>query len=154
MKFASMSQLTQDEKRSYAEMLFLRGDIDQKEIARIVAVSQVTMSKWVNDEKTNWKAKRKSFLVTKQEQVRRLYNIIDKLTTRIDTSDDQGDTKEADKLIKYTTALKNLETDASVADIMEVAMMFTKWLQPIDPTLTLSVSNHFDLFIKDRLKRF
>ena len=58
----------------------MRGDIEQKEIARLVGVTEKTMSLWVNNEELGWKTKRKSFLVTKQEQVRRLYNIIDKLT--------------------------------------------------------------------------
>lgn len=147
-------QLTQDQKKQYAEMLFLRGDIEQKEIAKIVGVSQVTMSKWVNDEEANWKAKRKSFMVTKQETIRLLYNVCEKLAMRAHNAEDGGDTKDADKLIKYTASLKNLETEASIAEIMEVAIIFTKWLQPIDPALALTVTNHFDKFIKDRLKRF
>lgn len=146
--------LTIDEKRRYAETLYLRGDLDQKEIAQIVQVSEKTMSNWVNDEKMGWKAKRKSYRVTKEAQIARLYNIIDKITQKIDGDEGLGDTKEADKLIKYTAALKNLETESSLAEIMEVAMLFTKFLQPIDPALALQVSNHFDLFIKDRLKRF
>lgn len=147
-------QLTQEEKKIYAEKLFLRGDIEQKEIARLVGISEVTMSKWVNDPALNWRNKRKSFMVTKPEVIRRLYNIIEKMTIRMDEDEEGGDTKEADKLIKYTAALKNLETEVSVAEIMEVAMQFGKWLLPLDPALASQVSNHFDLFIKEKLRRF
>ncbi len=146
--------LTNDEKREYAERLYLRGDLEQKEIAKIVCVAEKTLSGWVNDDRYGWKQKRKSFRVTKEAQISRLYNIIDKLTTKIEADDALGDTKEADKLIKYTAALKNLETEASLAEIMEVGMLFTKFLQPIDPAFTMQVANHFDMFIKDRLKRF
>lgn len=147
-------QLTLEEKKVYAEKLFLMGDIDQKEIARLVVVSEVTISKWVNDPEMNWKAKRKSFLVTKQEVIRRLYNIIEKVTRRMDDDETGGDTKEADKLIKYTAALNNLETETSVHEVMEVAMKFGKWLIAIDPALAMTVSNHFDKYIKELLKRF
>jgi predicted transcriptional regulator len=98
----------------------MRGDIDQMEIARLVGISQNSMSKWVNDPVMNWKAKRKSFLVTKQEAIRRLYNIIEKLTIKAESDDDGGDTALADKISKYSATLNKLETDASVADIMEV----------------------------------
>src|SRR5574343_262224 len=43
-------QLTMEERKQYAEMLFMRGDIEQQEIARIVQVSANTITKWVNDE--------------------------------------------------------------------------------------------------------
>lgn len=147
-------QLTQDEKKLYAEKLFMRGDIEQQEIARLVGVSVVTMSKWVNDPASNWKGKRKSFLVTKQEVIRRLYSVIEKMTARMDEDEEGGDTKDADKLIKYTAALKNLETETSISEIMEVAMGFGKWLLPVDPALAGAVANHFDLYIKEKLKRF
>ncbi|MFN4249068.1 MAG: hypothetical protein ACK4EY_15175 [Flavipsychrobacter sp.] len=147
-------QLNQDEKKTYAEQLYMRGDIDQKDIARLVGVSEVTMSKWVNDDVMNWKAKRKSFLVTKQEIVRRLYNVIEKITIRMDTAEDGGDTKEADKLIKYTAALRNLETETSIREIMDVSMKFGKWLLPIDPKMASTVSDYMDKFIKEKLKRF
>ena len=154
-EICSMAEkLTLDEKRSYAEMLYMRGDLELKEIARIVGVHVNTMTNWSNDDEMKWKEKRRSFMVTKQEIIRRIYSILDKLSTQAEQTDDAGDTKAADKFIKYTAALKNLETDASIADIMEVGMAFVKWLQPIDPSLAMSVGNHLDKFIKERLKRF
>lgn len=146
--------LTIDEKKLYAEKLFVRGDIEQRDIAKIVGVSEQTLSKWANDEELGWKQKRKSFLVTKGQIINRLYNIIEKMTIRMDESDDAGDPKEADKLIKFTAALKNLETETSIAQIMEVAMGFDKWLLPIDPQLADTVSRMFDAYIKEKLRRF
>lgn len=146
--------LTIDEKRGYAEQLFLRGDMDQKDIARIVGVHVNTLTKWANDPDLKWKEKKLSFMVTKPEIIRRMYSVLDKLSKQADEAEDAGDTKAADKFIKYTAALKNLETEASISEIMEVAMSFVKWLQPLDPQFALAASNHFDKFIKERLKRF
>ena len=146
-------QLTMDERKQYAEMLFMRGDIDQQEIARIVQVSANTITKWVNDETTNWKGKRRSMLITKQEILRRLYSVVDKISQQIDQDESAGDTKKADMLIKYTTAIKTLETDANAADAIEVFMRFNKFMLTIDPAF-VGQSNHYqDMFIKDLLKR-
>lgn len=148
------NELSKDEKKAYAEMLYMRGNMEQKDIARMVGISEQTLTKWVNDTDMGWKVKRRSFLITKKELVRRLYSIVDKITTKVDEDEEAGDTAQADKLIKYTAAIKNLETEMSVSEIMDVAMNFTKWLQALDPDLAMLVTEYFDKFIKHRLKQF
>ena len=68
--------------------------------------------------------------------------------------EDKDASKNADAYVKFTAAIKNLETETSIASIIEVARMFTNWIQPLDPKFALDVANHFDAFIKERLKRF
>lgn len=146
-------QLTMDERKQYAEMLYMRGDIEQQEISRIVGVSANTMSKWVNDDSMNWKGKRRSMLLTKQEMLRRLYSVLDKLSQKMDTDENAGDTKDADKLIKIATAIKTMETDANAAEAIEVFMRFNKYVLPIDPAFVNQANFYQDTFIKDLLKR-
>ncbi len=149
-----MAKLTKSEKKHYAEELFMRGDLTQAEIAKIVDVSDNTMSKWVNDEVTNWKLKRKSFLVTKPQIIRRILNVLDKLSEQADNEIESVDTKAADKFIKFAVALKKLEMDMGIAEIMEVAMLIVNFIQPHDPKFAGDLSGWFDKLIKERLKRY
>jgi hypothetical protein len=146
------NELTNQQKREWAELLFLQGDITQKEIAHKVKVSEKTISQW--SAKYNWEDLRKSMLTTKNDILRNLYSILDKINTKLKEENSIGDSKIADMYVKYATAIKNLETETSIGQISEVGRMFVNWLQGIDPAFALSVLNHLDKFIKERLKRF
>jgi DNA-binding Xre family transcriptional regulator len=154
LKFVGImsKELSTSQKKEWAEMLFLQGDISQKEIAAKVGVSENTITKWKDAGK--WDALRKSMLTTKTEILRNLYNILDKINGKLKEEDSIGDTKIADMYVKYTAAIKNLETETSVGQISEVARMFVNWLQTFDPKFGLLVLNHFDKFMKEQLKRF
>lgn len=144
-------ELTNKQKKEWAELLFLRGDITQKDIAAKVGCAEKTISDWAA--KGNWDNLRKSMLTTKTEILRNLYNVLDKIGNKIKKDDSIGDSKIADMYVKYTAAIKNLETETSTAQIFEVGRMFVNWLQGIDPQFALLVLNHLDSFIKENLKR-
>lgn len=147
-----MAELTNQQKKEWAQLLFTNGDSTQKDIALKVGVSEKTMCKWVKE--GNWEDLRKSLLTTKNEILRNLYNLLDKISTKLKEEESIGNSKIADMYVKYTAAIKNLETETSIAEIVEVARMFVNWLQNVDPQFALLVLNHFDSFIKERLKRF
>lgn len=146
------TELSTAAKKEWAQLLFLKDELTQKDIAQKVGVSERTMSKWAKD--NNWDALRKSMLTTKSEQLRNLYGLLEKITRKLKEDDSIGDAKIADMYVKYTAAINNLETETSTSQVIEVARMFVNWLQPLDPQYALSVLNHFDSFIKEKLKRF
>lgn len=133
-------------------MLYLTDQYDQKDIAVKVGVNKNTISKWVIGDK--WDHLKKSMLTTKTEQLRHLYDILSRISKKLNDDDSIGDSKIADMYVKYTAAINNLETDTSIGQIMEVFRMYTNWLQNVDPVFALSVLNHCDAFIKEKLKRF
>ena len=143
-------------KKEHAKLLFTQEKLSQKEIAERVNVSEQTITKWVNAENGEWKRLRQSLVITKREQLSRIYEQIDEITQEIQ-SREQGkryvNSKEADILVKLTAAAKNLETEASVSDIIEVAMRFLNFMRPIDLEKAKEISGYFDSFIKDQLKR-
>jgi transcriptional regulator with XRE-family HTH domain len=143
-------------KKEHAKLLFTQEKLSQKEIAERVNVSEQTITKWVNADNGEWKRLRQSLVVTKKEQLSRLYEQIDEITQEI-KGREQGkhyaSTKEADTLVKLTAAIKNLETEASVSDIIEVAMRFLNFMRPIDLDKAKEISGYFDSFIKDQLRK-
>jgi len=148
--------MKQNLKKEYARLLFTQEKLSQKEVAEKANVSEQTMTKWVNANKGEWKRLRQSYVVTKKEQLSRIYEQIDEITQVIQQRE-QGqryvNSKEADILVKLTAAVKNLETEASVSDIIEVSMRFLNWLRPVDLEKAKEISGYLDNFIKDQLKK-
>jgi len=151
-----MAQLTNKQKKEWAKSEFLRGDLSQKEIAEKVGVSAVTMNKWANDPEDNWDRLRKSMLITREAQLNRLYMQLDELNSSI-MGKPQGkrfaDSKEADTISKLAGAIKTLETEASISDVVEVSKRFLNWLRPLAPHKAKEVAAMFNDFIKSLLKR-
>jgi hypothetical protein len=153
MKFVCMgNELTAAKKKEWAQMLYLQNQLTQKQIAEKVGAREATISRWVTKE--NWEKLRKSLLTTKSELLSFLYDVLSKLKDKINSGDGIGDSKDADKFVKYTAAIKSLETETSVAELMEAGRMFHKWMQAVDPQMALTFLNNYDAFIKDNLKRF
>jgi DNA-binding XRE family transcriptional regulator len=144
--------LTNTQKREWAEMLYMQNQLSQKEIAIKVGVNEKSITTW--KEKYCWEQMRKSLLTTKSEILRFLYSVLDKVKTKIEGEDGIGDTKMADMVVKYTSSIKSLETETSIAQMMEAGMKAHKYFQSIDPAFALQFLNNYDGFIKESLKKF
>lgn len=148
--------MNQKEKKEWGKTLFTRDGLSQKEAAEKVGVSEKTFSKWVNENDGEWKKLRQSIIVTKEEQIRRIYEQIDELNSKIKTRP-EGERYaikgEADTLVKLTASAKNLETDASIADIIEVSKRLLNFIRTIDLEKAKELSNYIDSFIKEQLRR-
>lgn len=150
----NLTKMKISEKKDWAKLLYTREGLTQKEIAGRVGVSAVTVCNWVK--KDNWDLLKQSLLVTKDQQLRRLYMQLDELNTKImgrPAGDRFPDSKEADTINKLTGSIRTMETEASIADIVEVSKRVLSWLQPINPAKAMEVAGLFDEFIKESLKR-
>lgn len=141
------------QKKDWAKLLFLKEQLTQKEIASKVDVSEKTISKWVRDE--NWQQLRASITITKEESLRRFYMQVNEINDMI-SSREPGkrfpDSKETDTLVKLTATIKNLETDASVADVIEVFKRFLNFIRPISLEKAQEFIVFQDAFVKSILK--
>jgi hypothetical protein len=142
--------MNDEQKKQWAQSLFIYQDYTIRNIAMMVDVSEATIRQWIAE--GQWEGMKKSMLTTRTVQLNYLYDILAALTTRI-KEQEEGNTKDADLLIKYTTAIKNLEADTDVPQIIEVAKMFTTWLQHEDLELTKAVTQKFDMFIREQLRK-
>lgn len=145
-------ELSIKEKKELAHMLYIKSDLSQKEIAQKVGISPQSMTTWVRE--GNWQAMKRSLLTSKSSILSRLYDMLEKMSVKFDEPENIDNTKLADAFSKYTAAIKNLETETSVSEIIEVGKIFLDWLMTLDPKFALSVGEHLDTFIKERLKKF
>lgn len=148
-----MAVLSNKQKKEWAYTEYVVNNLSQKEVAEKVGISTVTMSKWVKE--GNWDELRRQMLVTREKQLARLYAQFDELTRAIEhkpVGERYANTKEADTLNKLTSAIRTLETEASVADIVEVSKRLLNWLRPINPQKAIEIAGIFNDFIKHSLK--
>jgi transcriptional regulator with XRE-family HTH domain len=159
------------DKKEWAKLLFTKENLTQKEIAAKVGVSVQTICKWVKDE--GWERLKTSIIMTKEEELRRLYEQLSELNKYIKEVGnpivDTKKTKEAqetvytyvkyataaqsDTIAKLSAAIRNLETDISLADTITVAQKFINFLRPIDLDKAKEATALFDAFIKDSAKK-
>lgn len=118
-------RLTKDEierAKNHAKILYTREGVTlQKDLALRVGVSEQTISKWVNEE--NWEKHRASIILTKDEELRRVYMQLTELNDAImerPKGQRFSNSKEADVLVKLSAAIKQLETDVSLSEAIEV----------------------------------
>lgn len=151
------SQKELEEKKEYARLLYMQGE-QQKAIAEKIGISAVTINRWVND--NGWQEQRAASNITRPELVNKLLLTINKLIEQVNESDDpEAINGLGDKLAKLSTTIERLDKKASIVDVVEVFMAFSKWLQfrmsfddDITPELLRTINKYHDLYITEMLQ--
>jgi DNA-binding XRE family transcriptional regulator len=146
--------LTIKQKKDWAKLLYLKTQMNQKEIANRVQITEKTMGKWVKAEK--WDLLRSSFTITKEQELRRIYQQIHELNNAIEQREEGkrfATGKEADTLSKMAGAARALETDTSIAQIIDTSIEIIRWIQESDFEKAKELSDYFDSFIKYKLNK-
>lgn len=146
-----------EEKKEYARLLFMQGE-QQKIIADKTGVSAQTITKWVND--GGWQEQRAASIITRPELVNKLLLTINKLIEQVNESEDpEAINGLGDKLAKLSTTIERLDKKASIVDVVEVFMAFSKWLQfrmsfddDVTPELLRTINKYHDLYITELLQ--
>lgn len=141
-------KLSLDQKKEYAKTLYVHQRLTQKDAAEKAGVSAKTMNEWVH--KFGWETLRVSLILTKEQQLHRIYAQINELNTRIEDraeGERYADSKEADTLVKLTSAAKDLEADMGISEVIEVGKKFTDHLKSFDIAKAQEITKLFDAFI-------
>jgi transcriptional regulator with XRE-family HTH domain len=150
-----MAELSVKKKKELAEILYTRNNISQKEVAARVGVSEVTMSRWVNENDKAWDKMRLSVTKTMEENISRISMQLDELNYTI-SKRPKGEryptSKEADIIGKLAAAIKKMKNEIDVEDIVNVSVKFLNWVRGFDLPRAQEFSDLFDAFIKDNIK--
>jgi len=142
------------QKKEWAKLLYLKSELNQKEIAEKVGVAEKTLSKWVNDEHENWELLKSSFIITREQELRRIYIQISELNNSIANRDEGfrfSTPRDADVLSKLASAAKSLEAETSISDTISVFREFSEFLKEIDFSKAKEFIVFQDAFIKHKL---
>lgn len=146
------ASLTNKQKQEYARSLFLHENLTQQEIADRVGVSRKTVGEWIK--RSNWESFKVSIMMTKEEQLKNLYNQLAALNRTISEREENrfASTSEADTIAKLANAIEKMEGDVGVADIIEVMKKLTAFVRKIDLQKARELIPLFDGFVKDNLR--
>lgn len=151
----STEKMTIADKQYLAKILFTREKLEQKLIAKKVGVSEKTISKWVND--FNWKSLRNRLLIGKEEVLNNFYNQLAELNETIENKEDgkrYADSKEADIMVKYSAAIRSLETELAIADLVESGIRFIKFIQSVEaPEKVMDIADLWNSFLQSEIKK-
>lgn len=147
-----MADLTTVQKKEWAGMLYLKENLTQQEIAEKVGISRQTLGKWVKAEK--WEERRTGITLTREDQIANLHRQVAEINKKIferPEGERFPNSQEADVISKLSGAIKKMETDVGIADIISVGMRFINWLRPVDLEKAKEITKLWDAFIKDNI---
>ena len=146
-------QKTKIDRKDLAKTLYVNGSFTQEEIAAKVGTTRQTVSRWIRD--GAWDQVKASYTITPEQILAGLNRQIIEINNKVN-SRPEGErfatVAEADTLAKLASSIKKIETDAGIADIVNVGIKVTNWLRQTDPDLAKRFSDLLDAFIKDQLK--
>ena len=140
-----MAELTNEQKKAWAKTLYTRETLTQAEIAERVGVSRVTVNNWIG--KGSWEQLKASITITRDRQLAELNNAI--------MGKPEGErfpnAAEADTISKLSNAIKKLETEVGLADIISVFSDLLRWVRTYDSTQAKEITPLLDAFVKSKL---
>ena len=147
-----MAELSNSQKKEWAQTLYLRENLTQAEIAERVGVSRVTISNWIKAGK--WEEHKAGITLTRQEQVNNLYRQVAEINRNIASRPDGQrfpSSKEADILGKLSAAISKMEQETGIADKISVLSDFINWLRELDTEQARAITALADSYIKSKL---
>ena len=147
-----MTELSMQQKREWAKTLYLKENLTQQEIAERVGVSRITVNNWIG--KNGWEMLKTSITITREEQLKSLYRQLAELNNAImarPAGERFPNTAEAVTISKLSNAIKKMETEVGLSDIISVFSDLLKWLRASDPTQAKEVTPLLDAFVKSKV---
>ena len=141
------------DKKELSKALFINGTYTLEEIAEKVGCARQTITKWSKAD--NWEDLKASRTISPEQILAGFNRQIIEINKQIDSREEGqrfATPAEADTLVKLASAIKKIETDTGIADVVNVSMKFTNWLRPLDLEMAKKISNLFDAYLKDILR--
>lgn len=140
-------------KREIAQILFLQGGLQKKDIAQKVGVSVQTITNWARED--HWDSLKKNLLTGKKQRLSELYDELEEFNRMIREKKGYkiATSREADARRKLIHDIQDLESRYNIAQITQVAMDFCDFLKPLDPTLAQTVVEYFSAFVNEQIEK-
>lgn len=148
-----MAELKNAQKRDLAKDIYMLGSYTFEEIAGKVGTTRQTISRWARE--GGWEDLKAGMTVGREQILKGLYRQIHEINELISTRDKgnrHASTKEADTIMKLSAAIKKMEDDIGISELISAGMRFGNWLRPVDLAKAKEFISIWDSFIKDQLR--
>ncbi|MDR1199049.1 MAG: hypothetical protein LBK94_08595 [Prevotellaceae bacterium] len=147
------------EKRNYSNLkevaliMFLQ-DFRQKEIAKKLGVSEVSVSRWAKED--NWDKLKKGILTSKNRRISELYDELAEFNGMIKNRSEGfrfPTSKEADVRRKLIRDIAELEQKYNIGQTTVIARDFVLFAKDIDFEFSQKANDYFDAFINHLIEK-
>ena len=93
--------------------------------------------------------------VTREEILKRMYQHLNNINAAIlerAPGERQPDSKEADVMVKLAAAIKHMEADVGISDIISVGMRFAEWMRRADLVKAKEFVRLWDAFQQEQMR--
>lgn len=139
--------------KEYAKLLYTKDRLTQKEIAEKTGISEKTIGVWIKE--YGWDKLLKNFLLTREEQMGNLLEELAEINAYIKTlpkGKQFADSKLGDVRRKLVKDIKELETKASLPEIIAALRILLDFIRKSDLKDAQLLSKYCDGLIKSLLK--
>lgn len=147
------SKAEMERKKEHAKILFVKDGVGtQKELAERVGVSEKTIGKWIVE--NEWEKLKKNIVLTRQEQLLNLMDELAEINASIRLKPEGGrfaDSKMGDVRRKLIKDIKDMETKASIPEIIHALTLLLDFVRKINLDRAKDLSPIVDAFIKSLL---
>lgn len=119
----------------------------------MVDITPKSLSKWIKDER--WDTEKSAYTVTREQQIQRLYGHISAINEAIsarDAGQNVPNAKEADTLNKLATAIRKLENEICISEVIAASIKVCNFLRAkgeVDAAKTMA--GWFNAYIKENI---
>lgn len=135
-------------EKQLAKEYYMHGILSQREIAKIVGVSEKSLSQWVNDDK--WDSERDKMQLSKNKLAEHMYSTSIKFMKQLENAEEVklGD---IDAITKIASAIDKVAGKGSAPNVIEVMSEFIKFISNTDSDLAQKVIPIAQTFVKTKL---
>lgn len=144
--------MTNEQRREYARMLYIKENLTQADIAERTGVSRQTINKWIKD--GHWEDYKASYTMTRDQQIANLQRQIAAMNDAIaarGVGENFATPAEADTINKIAQAIKKLESETGLSDIISVGIQFLDFIRPLDLEKSKEFTRLWDQFVKKHM---
>ena len=147
-----MAALTNDKKKALAKDIYTLGQYTFEEVAAKVGSTRQTISKWCKE--GQWDELKAGMTVSREHLLKGMYTQVEEINRCIRQNDPgtrYATPAQADTLSKLSAAIKKLEMDTGISDLVSAGIRFAEWLRPVNMEKAIDFVNLWDAFLKEQL---
>ncbi len=135
-----MPELSRKSQKILAEQLFVHGDMNGKEVAEYLGVTEKTISGW--REAGKWDEMKAGKTLGKDSLVRNLYAEALGITDDAKKDGRRLTSKEVDSLVKLAASIEKLDGKVNMATTIQVFTGFNEYLKRVDLALVKKLTEY------------